>query len=76
VYDAVIKVLQWKNLEPRAMGQLLKSTVDIMQPPSQLKPDLKLCSSIEMRPAISAILNHDEYREISGDFMAGFTGCK
>ena len=58
------------------MGQLLKSTVDIMQPPSQLKPDLKLCSSIEMRPAISAMVNHDEYQEISGEFMAGFTDRK
>jgi len=73
VYDAVIKALQQPNLEPQTMGQLLKSMLDIMQPPSQVDPLLKLRSSIELGPSMSRILDHDDYREISGDFMAGFT---
>jgi len=76
VYDAVIKALQQKNLDPQTMGRLLKSAVDIMHPPSQLNPDLKLRPSSELRSSISGILDHDEYREISREFMAGFTSCK
>jgi len=76
VYDAVIRALQLKNLEAQTMGRLLKSTLKIMHSPSQANPDLKLRPLFELRSSISGILGQEEYKEISGEFMAGFTDRK
>ena len=71
MYDAVIRAVQQKNLEPQAMGRLLQSILKIMHSPSQANPDLEL-----VRPLFELLSSHEEYREISAEFMAGFTDCK